>query len=49
MVKSKYEKIISEKPDEFYFDEHLGQLKWLSSNEVELKNKNGDKKWIVRI
>lgn len=47
--KYKCERIITEKPDEFYFMEYLGRLKWISSNEVELKSKGGEKSWIVKI
>ena len=43
------EKVVSDKPDEFYFTEHLGQLKWTSNDEVMLINKHKDKQWCVKI
>lgn len=40
-------KVISELPDEFAYAKHLGEVKWLSDNEVALVNKKGDKTWTV--
>lgn len=40
-------KLISELPDEFAYANHLGEVKWLSDNEVALVNKKGDKTWTV--
>jgi len=41
--------VISELPDEFAYAEHLGEVKWLSDNEVALVNKKGDKTWTVNV
>lgn len=43
------EKIISEKPDEFAYNKHLGKLKWISCNEVVLVNKKGDKQYSYKL
>lgn len=42
-------KVISELPDEFAYVKYLGELKWLSSNEVALINKKGDTKWLCEL
>ncbi len=36
-------KVISELPDEFVYAKHLGEVKWISDNEVALVNKKGEK------
>ena len=43
------EKIISELPDEFVYTKLLGELKWISENEVVLVNKKGDNRWSVKL
>ncbi len=43
------EKIISELPDEFAYAKHLGELKWISNNEISLVNKKGDNSWMVKL
>ncbi|QFG00321.1 hypothetical protein PB01_16720 [Psychrobacillus glaciei] len=45
----KREKLITERPNEWAFTKHFGKLKWISSNEVTLVNKNESKQWIVQI
>lgn len=40
-------KVISELPDEFAYARHLGKLEWVSSSEVSLINKDGDKIWNI--
>lgn len=45
----KCERIITERPNEFAFAKYFGKLKWLSSSEVALINKNETKQWIVQI
>lgn len=35
--------ILTELPHEFSYARHLGKLIWISENEVQLNNKNGDK------
>jgi len=35
--------ILTELPHEFSYSKHLGKLVWISENEVQLNNKNGDK------
>lgn len=42
-------KVISELPDEFAYSKHLGELKWISNNEVALTNKKGDTKWSLEL
>lgn len=39
------EKVISEQPDEFAYDRHLGELTWVSDFEVALINKTGTEKF----
>lgn len=36
--------VISELPDEFAYSKHLGNLRWISNNEVALINKTNDSK-----
>lgn len=43
------EKVISEKPDEFAYTKHLGELKWESDFEVALINKKANEKYLVAI
>ncbi len=43
------EKVISELPDEFAYAKHLGELKWLCSNQVALINKKGNKRWLCEL
>ena len=45
----KRELLIEERPSEFAFDKHLGQLKWLSNDEVALFPKRGDSPRIVTV
>jgi len=45
----KREKLITERPNEWAFTKQFGNLKWISSNEVILVNKNESKQWIVQI
>lgn len=45
----KREKIKSEVPDEWEFVKHLGQLRWISHEEVAIINKTGKPKWIVQL
>ena len=40
-------KVISELPHEFAYAKHLGELKWISNNEIALVNKKGDNSWKV--
>ncbi|WP_157722081.1 hypothetical protein [Tumebacillus avium] len=42
-------KVIEELPDEFAYAKHLGKLKWLSTDEVALVNKKGDRMWAVKV
>jgi hypothetical protein len=45
----KSELLIVERPNEFAFVKHLGNLKWISNTEVILSNKNKTKQWLVCI
>lgn len=45
----KKELIIRERPNEFAFVRHLGNLRWISENEVVLINKNKNKKWSIKL
>lgn len=45
----KSELLIVEKPNEFAFVKHLGNLKWISNTEVVFSNKNKSKQWLVCI
>lgn len=42
-------KIITELPDEYAYAKHLGELKWLSNDQVALINKKGDRTWNVNV
>lgn len=42
-------KILTERPNEFAYAIHLGELKWLSANEVALINKKGTEQWSVSL
>ena len=42
-------KVISEIPHEFAYAKHLGELQWISNNEISLVNKKGDNSWIVKL
>lgn len=44
-----HEKILSQKPDEWFFKKYLGSLLWKSSNEIELLSKNGDSVYSCKI
>lgn len=41
------EKIITERPDEWFYVKYLGKFTWISETEVALTNKEGDKTWAV--
>jgi len=41
------QKVISELPDEWYYTKHLGELKWVSENEIVLVNQEKDKEYKV--
>ena len=41
--------IISELPDEYAYDQHLGSIKWSSNTQVMLSNQNNNKNWIVDV
>lgn len=43
----KSELLIVERPNEFVFVKHLGDLKWISNTDVILSNKNKTKQWLV--
>ncbi|TDL69176.1 hypothetical protein E2R58_08295 [Paenibacillus amylolyticus] len=43
------EKVISEQPDEFAYDRHLGELTWVSDFEVALINKTGTEKFYATL
>lgn len=47
--KLKIEKVITERPDELCFSNHLGELKWVTDNEVVLVNKFNTKQWNVKL
>ena len=40
-------KLITEKPNEWFYVWHLGEIKWLDNNKVALFNKDKDKEWLV--
>lgn len=42
-------KLISEYPHELAYEIHLGELKWISSNEVSLVNKLKTNQWSVKL
>ncbi|WOO34904.1 hypothetical protein R2R35_13965 [Anaerocolumna sp. AGMB13020] len=41
--------IKTEKPNEFDYTKHFGELKWISDKEVVLVNKDGTEQWGVRL
>lgn len=41
--------IINESPHEYAYAKHLGKLTWLSSDEVQLTSRDGDRNWNVQI
>lgn len=45
----KRELIIKDRPHELIFVNYLGDLKWISNNEVALIHRNKNKKWIVTV
>lgn len=45
----KRELMKSEEPDEFLFARHLGNFRWVSSDEVELRNKFETEIWRVKV
>ena len=47
--KLKIVKVITEQPDEWCYSNHLGELKWVTDNEVVLVNKFNTKKWSVKL
>ena len=45
----KEEIVVTEKPDEWAYAKYLGNLKWLSNNEVVLISKNKERQFKVTI
>lgn len=41
--------IITEDPIEFLYERHLGNLRWISNDEVEFTNQLGTEKWNVKL
>ena len=45
----KRKQLLTEKPDEWFYAQHLGKLKWLSKDKVALYNKKMDKHWCAEV
>ena len=42
------EKVITELPDEYAYASHMGEINWVSNNEVILTNVDRDREWLVQ-